>query len=165
MEDRMIEFSNFIKEDTSTQEAVAGKGRELYFAFGHNTFSKDFRERAPEAHFIGKAIAKGYRFDLKEYSDIDKDSGSEVHGILWSIPKGEEPTINKYEAYYKKINIDVHFNGKKIRAYAYKIKSDHYNGKPPSKEYIKVVHDGYAEHGLPLNQLNKAVSKVKKEKD
>lgn len=159
----MINFSQFILEDRTDTEVVAGKGRELYFAFGHNTNTKEFRKCAPEVHFIGKALIKGYKYNLKQYSDIDKNSKSEVQGILWSVPKGEEPTINRHEEYYKKINVIVDFRGQKYKAFAYKIKGEHYNDKMPSKEYIKIVREGYEEHDIPLDQLNQAVKERTKE--
>ena len=143
-------------ETVLVENAIAGPGKDYYFAYGHNTNKEQFYKRIPKAQLIGKANLNHYKFSLEQYSDIKPNGSSHVEGVLWKIPKDSEPQLNKYEQFYERIPVIVSCSGKKYKAYAYKIKGEHY-GKNPSQDYIDYVRKGYKENDLPESQLDKAV--------
>ena len=150
----MQTFKTFIFED------LAGSGNELYFAYGHNTNEKLLEKLSPHAHILGRASVDGYKYVMRQYSDIIKDDNSTVQGILWSIPKDREGPINKYEEYYHRLHINVNYKGKQYKAFAFQIDKKHYDGKTPSKEYIETIKDGYKENNIPLSQLDTALKDI-----
>ena len=154
MEKNMLSFLKFISEQ---KEILSDKDSELYFAFGHNTNTVQMQKMDPPAKNLGKATLDGYKLSMEQYCDLRKQKGAVMQGVLWSIPKDRENPINKYEQYYHRINIEVNFKGNKYNVFAYKMDSEHYGVKKPSKEYIDIIRKGYEENNIPQSQLEDAV--------
>lgn len=154
MENKIKKFSKFVTEQNKPKRIL---GSEYYFAYGHNTNIEQFHKRIPKAQLIGNAVLPNYRYSLEQYSDIRPDNDSSVHGVLWKIPVGAEPQLDKYEEYYRRIKVNVVVGDKKYKAYAYEMLPKHYDKKKASKDYIDYVKKGYKENNIPVTQINDAI--------
>ena len=139
--------------------------RTYNFAYGSNMLSSRMKSnypikevRCPGAELVGIARLDDYRFiisDRKQKASVIKAPGKYVLGVLWSISKEEERTLDIKEgtnmdppSYYKKY-MDVQCNGDTIKALVYVDSSDKINkAKKPTSEYIGYIIDGAIEHKI-----------------
>ena len=61
----------------------------LNFAYGSNMSREPMRQRCPGAQMIGTATLRRHRFIIMAngYASVVPASSSEVHGILWRLPR------------------------------------------------------------------------------
>jgi cation transport regulator ChaC len=72
----------------------------LYFAYGSNMDVSAMRSRCPKARPIGPARLARHRFVLMGrtgYASVHRDSGAEVHGVLFDLAFSDIPPLDRYE--------------------------------------------------------------------
>lgn len=131
----------------------------MYFAYGHNTDTKEFKKRIPSATYVGVATLPDYKLCFHHVAGIEKAKGHQVTGVVWTFPKENVADLDWYEGLgkeYGKKKYEVYTDdGKAFRVFAYehRLKPD----KPPTAQYVGWLRKGYQEHGLPLRQINDAL--------
>jgi gamma-glutamylcyclotransferase (GGCT)/AIG2-like uncharacterized protein YtfP len=135
-----------------------------YFAYGHNTNTKEMLKRIPEATFVGAATLPNYQLTFHKFAGVEKKSGSKVEGVVWLMPKNTIPKLDYVEGLginYKKTMHRVHnSDGATISAFVYEQLT-----KPmvmPPKHYVQWLKKGYVEHRLPQRQINDALSRARR---
>ena len=148
-----------------------------YFGYGSNMLLKKLRSRCPSVDVIGVCRTKGYTLKFHKVShaiskknrirDISgkgdmvpsESETDEVYGVLFSIDKSEESSLDKAEGYpkygYDKKPIDViTIKGEKYRPVMY-FANDIDPKKKPYHWYKEQVVQGAREHGLPEDYIKK----------
>lgn len=131
-----------------------------YFAYGHNTNTKEMLNRAPSAKLIGTAYIKNFKFLLKNYADIIPNDSSICHGVLYKIGLENLKELDHDEGlhvHYNRIPVPAHVGDQTYRAMAYIMDPEYHDPNSPSQEYLKIVLQGYQEHGLPMKQIKQAL--------
>ena len=102
------------------------------------------------------AILDGWRLKFNKvasrnpqegYANIEKDEGSVVEGILYTIKDSDIEKLDKYEGYpdhYKRLRVRVKLdNGEKVETITYVAKCDKVReGLKPSREYLNHLLKG-----------------------
>ena len=135
---------------------------ELYFAYGHNTNTKEMLKRIPEAIFVGAAELPNYELAFHRFAGVEKKAGAKVKGVVWLLPSDTVPKLDYVEGlgidYNKKVHDVFPSSGTRLRAFVYEQMT-----KPlvlPPKHYVRWLKKGYEEHGLPQRQINDALSRA-----
>lgn len=127
-----------------------------------NTNREQMALRAPRARCIGAARLPFYRFRFAYHADIVPDRSSSVHGVLWKITEDCQRALDQLEGYpnyYNICEVDVVHNGKIYVAEAYFMnpgQKDDY----PSDYYLDMVSEGYQQHGVPTDQIDRALAAI-----
>lgn len=167
MEGKILELSRLVTEIIMKIKEISNyqQSKFLYFSYGMNTLqdNMDF----PNAHceYIGPCILPGWRLEFRRFCDIDRDPGSEVVGVLWSIDKSALGHLDHREGYpehYSRSKVNVIHNNKQDNALVYYM-TERYKEhlQLPSNEYLRDVVDGYKESKLPLTQIVQAFNRAK----
>ena len=136
----------------------------LYFAYGHNTYSKQFAKYCTGAKFVGVGMLKNFSMYFEEYANIRMDQGDDVKGVVWEIKAEQIKNLDGYEALHKDYNripVEVTVDGNEELCIAYIMDPTFEVSKlhvKPTKEYIQTVAAGYKEHGIPLEQIKTALT-------
>jgi gamma-glutamylcyclotransferase (GGCT)/AIG2-like uncharacterized protein YtfP len=71
----------------------------LYFAYGSNMDRAAMAARCPGARVIGLARLARHRLALMRegYATVARDPRKSVHGVLWDLPFGDMPALDRYE--------------------------------------------------------------------
>ena len=148
-----------------------------YFGYGSNMLTYKLKDRCKSAvpigickikkhslkfHKVSHAISKKNRIrDISGKGDMvpSESETDEVYGVLFSIDKSEESSLDKAEGYpkygYDKKPIDViTIKGEKYRAVMY-FANDIDSKKKPYHWYKEQVVQGAKEHGLPEDYIKK----------
>ena len=136
----------------------------MYFAYGHNTNTEEFKLRIPTAAYVGTASLKGYKLVLNRVAGVEKSDGDEVAGVVWSVPKEAVPALDWYEGlgkeYMKKWHTVQMHDGSNTKVFVYQQRLK--PSKPPSAKYVGWLRKGYKQHNIPLRQLNDALSSTRR---
>jgi len=125
----------------------------IYFAYGSNTNVARLLERIPNAKLYGTATLRQYTFRMYQNADIEPNRKEKVYGVLWRIPAEQMKDLDEFENNYSRIKVVVDANRPlKAETYVMKEQEDH----EASKNYVRMVREGYKENGLPLRQLRNA---------
>lgn len=156
----MSDIQSTLDKTHSRKNTTKSKPKTVfYFAYGHNTYSKEFEKYAPGAKFIGVGTLKNFSLYFEEYANIRMDNGSQVKGVVWEIKADQIKNLDGYEALHKDYNripVEVTVNGDEELCIAYimdpefEVTKLH---KKPTKDYIQIVVSGYKEHGISLDQI------------
>lgn len=133
-----------------------------YLAYGMNTNLVSMADRCPAARSLGKVVLNNHRLVFRHFCDVEYSQGHNMECALWSITDRCEQSLDRLEGYpdfYLKKEVDVVFNGKKIKAMVYYM-TDRYAHSFPSEYYFQMVLEGYKEHNIDLNQLHRAIDDV-----
>jgi gamma-glutamylcyclotransferase (GGCT)/AIG2-like uncharacterized protein YtfP len=132
----------------------------MYFAYGHNTDTAEFKKRIPKAVYVGTATLYDYKLVLHRWAGIEKSKGDKVVGVVWKIPKEEVKTLDGYEGLgkeYKRSKRSVVMkDGSKETIFVYELLIK--PRTPPTQQYVRWLRKGYKTHRIPLRQLNDALS-------
>lgn len=127
-----------------------------YFAYGSNMDHAQMARRCPDANLVGKAKLVGYRFarDSRGAADIKADTSSTVYGLLWTLSKKCEDSLDRCEGVGKKIYrkdtlqvIDLD-RGTVIDALVY-VGHRSEMGNPIRDGYMEGIIAAALEHGFP----------------
>jgi len=133
-----------------------------YFAYGMNTNLAQMALRCPEANSLGKAVLYQYEFRFAHHADVVENSSSNVQGVLWDITDqclAALDALEGYPTYYERKIVTVFHNGNPTPAITYYMVpgiADEY----PSDGYLAMLKDGYTDHDVRHEQLDRALEFV-----
>jgi cation transport regulator ChaC len=86
-----------------------------YFAYGSNLDAVQMRRRCPTARPVGRARLLHHRLDFTHLStrwrggaaDVVPHSGESVWGVLYELAARELPVLDRYEAGYERVLLQV----------------------------------------------------------
>lgn len=133
--------------------------RRLYVAYGSNLNLQQMGWRCPTAKVVGIGKIENYQLLFNGVATIVPEEKASVPVAVWEIQPKDEQALDRYEgypSYYRKEDIKVKMeNGEEITAMVYIMN----RGKPslPSHSYFETIRQGYADVGLALADLMKAL--------
>ena len=134
----------------------------LYFAYGSNLNHKQMHIRCKDSRYIKSAFLEGYKLSFcaasRDYgvANIVKKKGSKVPGGIWEISESDEKELDIYEGYPTLYTKDFFkLNGEKVMFYI--IKRQH-SFKPPLRQYVDIINQGYKDCNLDREYLKKRLS-------
>lgn len=141
----------------------------LYIAYGSNLSIEQMRRRCPTAKVVGKSILRNWRLrfrggDNQAVATIERCKGYKVPVLVWKIQPRDEAALDRYEGYpyhYRKENLRITLNGKRVGAMVYIINE---GGRPynaPSEGYYDIIRRSYENLGFDLDILNEAAKSAK----
>ncbi len=148
---------------------VANTGTLVAFAYGSNMLTGRIRKRCPSATALGIAELHGHelRWHKRSRDGSGKcnvmqtsDATAVVYGVLYEIPVGEKPALDKAEGLgngYEVRNGDVAFNGAPRMAAIYHA-TDIDPSLKPYTWYKAFVVAGAKEHNLPDKYIGRLVA-------
>lgn len=148
---------------------VANTGMLIAFAYGSNMLTGRIRKRCPYASALGVAELHGHelRWHKRSRDGSDKrnlvqtsDATAVVYGVLYEIPVGEKPALDKAEGLgngYEAKNAEVAFRGAPRMAYLY-FATDVDSSLRPYTWYKALVVAGAEEHNLPNEYVERLVA-------
>ena len=135
----------------------------LYFAYGSNLNIRHMNSRCPDADPIGKFTMNKSRLVFRHVADCVFDEQASCIGALWKITPACERRLDVVEGvaggFYRKEFVDLDdaqaYEGEK-RIMMYVMNSD--GIFPPALAYLDTIRQGYKDFGIPLKQLEEAVT-------
>ena len=147
--------------------------RSLYIAYGSNLNLRQMAHRCPTAEVVGTTVLENYRLRFCGGSHcavatIEKEQGSSVPVLIWSITEQDEKALDIYEGWphlYRKELLPISVNGEQQTAMVYIMveHSSHYKYNMPSGMYLNTIVEGYESAGFDLTILTQAVKESIKE--
>lgn len=131
------------------------------FSYGMNTNINQMSIRCPASVDLGAATLDGYRFRFANHADIVQDACSSVSGVLWEITLDcliDLDLLEGYPFYYDRKIVEVAQKDKKYQALVYMMQPGNMDS-PPSQTYLRLITEGYLQHGIDNKQLLEALSK------
>lgn len=129
-----------------------------YFAYGMLTDPKNMHGAEP----VGAAVLPNHSFEFYQYADVVPEPGSQVLGVLWSIPREMLSSLDQVEGVpwlYNRKMVPVHSQGQRYEAYIYTMTPnarESVQNREPSRKYLQSLGRGYAQFGLSADQINQA---------
>ena len=134
----------------------------LYFAYGSNINLEQMACRCPDATVVGPVMLEGYEllFRRNGFASIAPKEGGTVHGLLWSITRSCERSLDNYEGYprfYGKRTVTVRDGlGRSLSVMAYIMDERFKEPMLPTTGYYNGILEGYRCSGLPAAALKEA---------
>ena len=131
------------------------KNRMFYFAYGQNMNPECMKECCLHAKAICAARLKNYRLTERRFADIDPDTASEVHGVLYSITPGDRKKLNLYAKYlgcFAETEVEVVFGDETFTALTYMMTPEgkrKCDGIPFEYSYLRQCRRGAAHYLVP----------------
>ena len=136
----------------------------LYFAYGMNTNQEQMAWRCPKAVSLGAAELPEYELAFRTHADINPVPGSSMEGVLWEITDECLAALDQlegYPSYYTRYEVDVFHDNKWKKALVYKMNSSGFAS--PSAGYLRMLVEGYSDHGCDLQQLYDAIDQAEQQ--
>ena len=133
----------------------------LMFAYGMNTNVAQMAHRCPNAVSLGVAELDGYELVFRGCADFRAREGTTMEGVLWNITDdclAALDVLEGYPTYYTRYDVPVFHNGEWKTAMVYKMNSG--DIFPPSAGYLRMLFEGYSEHGADVSQIYEAVDEA-----
>ncbi len=141
----------------------------LYIAYGSNLSTLQMRRRCPTAKVVGKSLLRNWRLRFRggngqAVATIERCKGYNVPVLIWKIQPIDEKALDCYEGFpyhYRKENLRITLNGKRVGAMVYIINE---GGRPynaPSTGYYEIIRRSYEELDFDLDILNEAAKSSK----
>ena len=133
----------------------------LYFSYGMNTNSVQMAHRCPNAVSLGVAELDGYELVFRGCADIRAREGTTMEGVLWNITDeclAALDVLEGYPTYYTRYDVPVFHNGEWKTAMVYKM--NYGDIFPPNAGYLRMLFEGYTEHGADVTQIYDAVDEA-----
>lgn len=133
-----------------------------YFAYGMNTNLAEMARRCPGATSLGPAWIDNYEFVFRTHADIEKTPGGICYGVLWDIGKQDLKALDALEGYpyyYTRFRVRVNLDNHFVYAFTYQMNDQTYI-QEPGRGYLEMVRKGYAQNGVPTNQIDHAINMV-----
>ena len=141
----------------------------LYFAYGSNINLGQMAYRCPDASVAGPVTLENYELLFRQggFATIAPKEGKTVHGLLWSLTRSCERSLDRYEGYprfYDKRTVTVRDSeGRPLSVMAYIMDERFREPMLPTASYYNSIQEGYRQNGLPAAALKKAWSHVVQE--
>lgn len=141
--------------------------KKLYAAYGSNLNLRQMAVRCPDATVVGTAELKDYELVFRGGSGfgvatVEPREGGSVPILLWEISARDEKNLDRYEGwptFYGKQTLGFEVEGQTIPAMVY-IMTPGYEAAPPSEIYYETIVEGYANNGLDLAVLDRALERT-----
>ena len=133
----------------------------LYLAYGMNTNVAQMAHRCPNAVSLGVAELDGYELVFRGCADIRAREGTTMEGVLWDITDdclAALDVLEGYPTYYTRYDVPVFHDGEWKTAMVYKMNSG--DIFPPNAGYLRMLFEGYSEHGVDVSQIYEAVDEA-----
>ncbi len=133
-----------------------------YLAYGMNSNLTSMAYRCPAAKSLGTVKLAGHKLAFKYFCDAVVDPDSEMDCVLWNITDACERSLDATEGYpdfYGKKEVDVLFNGRKLKAMIYYMSGTD-SPAMPSESYLNMVVQGYSEHKINISQIVTALEEL-----
>lgn len=133
----------------------------LYLAYGMNTNVAQMAHRCPNAVSLGVAELDGYELVFRGCADIRAREGTTMEGVLWDITDdclAALDVLEGYPTYYTRYDVPVFHDGEWKTAMVYKMNSG--DIFPPNAGYLRMLFEGYSEHGADVSQIYEAVDEA-----
>lgn len=132
-----------------------------YFAYGMNTAPRMMSQYS-YCEPIGAGMLNGYHLTFRQFANVER--GGSLMGVIWKIDIDTLRALDTREGYptmYGRQFINIKgTDGKIYRSYVY-IMTDEYveqcTGYPPSRNYIKMLADGYGKFGISVDQIRQGL--------
>lgn len=138
----------------------------LLFAYADDTNFNVMLEHCPDAHFVGTATLRGHELIFRGVADYTPSRGHDLKGALWLMTECELLSLKQKDytpGIYTADTVSViRDNGESVEAQAFNARHC-FSIHSPSKTYRDQIVQGYIDCGIPLQQLNDAIRKCKKE--
>ncbi len=134
----------------------------LYFAYGSNINLGQMEYRCPDASVVGPVVLEGWELLFRRggFATIAPKEGDTVHGLLWSLTRSCERSLDRYEGYprfYDKKMVTVRDSeGRSLSVMAYIMDDRFREPMLPTESYYNGILEGYQQNGLPVSALKKA---------
>ena len=134
----------------------------LYFAYGSNINLGQMEYRCPDASVVGPVVLEGWELLFRRggFATIAPKEGETVHGLLWSLTRSCEWSLDRYEGYprfYDKKMVTVRDSeGRSLSVMAYIMDDRFREPMLPAESYYNGILEGYQQNGLPVSALKKA---------
>ena len=134
----------------------------LYFAYGSNINLGQMEYRCPDASVVGPVVLEGWELLFRRggFATITPKEGETVHGLLWSLTRSCERSLDRYEGYprfYDKKMVTVRDSeGRSLSVMAYIMDDRFREPMLPTESYYNGILEGYQQNGLPVSALKKA---------
>lgn len=132
-----------------------------YWAYGMNTNRQEMAGRCAGARALGVATLPGHEMVFSGHCDVRPREHSQVQGVLWVITRGCLAKLDSLEGrpwYYDRDWVTVYLpDGTAQRALCYRM-VEPYPMERPGQSYLNCVAQGYLDHGLELNQIDRALA-------
>ncbi len=134
----------------------------LYFAYGSNINLGQMEYRCPDASVVGPVVLEGWELLFRRggFATIAPMEGETVHGLLWSLTRSCERSLDRYEGYprfYDKKMVTVRDSeGRSLSVMAYIMDDRFREPMLPTESYYNGILEGYQQNGLPVSALKKA---------
>ena len=134
----------------------------LYFAYGSNINLGQMEYRCPDASVVGPVVLEGWELLFRRggFATIAPKEGETVHGLLWSLTRSCERSLDRYEGYPrfydKKMVIVRDSEGRSLSVMAYIMDDRFREPMLPAESYYNGILEGYQQNGLPVSALKKA---------
>lgn len=137
----------------------------LYLAYGANTNLESMRHRCPAAQYVCNITLHHHRLVFRGVADVVPNRGSKVVCAMWIITPECERALDRFEGFpnlYVKRYVTVHLQGKRHRVMFYVMTRPAQRGESePSSGYEETLRVGYAECGMPIGQIDRAIGRAK----
>jgi len=138
--------------------------KRFYAAYGMNTNMGEMAYRCPGAVCIGAGSIADYKLTFRTHADIEACEGSEIKCVVWQITPECECNLDMLEGYpfyyIKKefvVKLDnMYKNMTHLSAMAYQMTNQTGN-EFPGDWYVDCLLEGYAEHGVDVDQIYQAL--------
>lgn len=133
----------------------------LYFAYGMNTNAAQMAHRCPAAVSLGVAELPDYELVFRGCADIEPTLGSCMEGVLWDITDNclaALDVLEGYPSFYTRYEVTVFHNNEWKTALVYKMNAG--DIFPPNAGYLRMLFEGYSEHGADVTQIYAAVDEA-----
>ena len=130
-----------------------------YFAYGMNTILTQMASRCPSAVCLGPAWINDYRLVFRGVADIEPAPDIYCDGVLWDLTDSDLAALDILEGYpyhYTRFTVLVHTETGSHTALVYQM-VDQDAEYEPSGYYFDMVHEGYTQNGVPVDQLFETV--------
>ena len=134
----------------------------LYFAYGSNINLGQMEYHCPDASVVGPVVLEGWELLFRRggFATIAPKEGETVHGLLWSLTRSCERSLDRYEGYprfYDKKMVTVRDSeGRSLSVMAYIMDDRFREPMLPAESYYNGILEGYQQNGLPVSALKKA---------
>ncbi|XP_019726487.1 gamma-glutamylcyclotransferase-like isoform X1 [Hippocampus comes] len=144
--------------------APGGTGTFVYFAFGSNMLKERLHLENPSATYLDTGRLKDYQLDFGVWgrgaenswhggvATIRESPGSEVWGVVWTLDRDHQDTLDKQEGIHVgiysplEVRVESSNHGEMLcRTY----QMNNFHARPPSPQYKHVVCCGAEQNGLP----------------
>lgn len=138
----------------------------LYLAYGANTNRDHMRRRCPAAQYICNLTVPDHQLIFRGVADVVYAPGRETQCALWLITPKCEAALDAFEGFpygYTKKYINIELDDRRHRAMLYVMTVQRRRGQhEPYPSYEECLREGYADCGLPGEQIDEAIALVGK---